>query len=157
MTTAERLPKNMSQNNLLYARLRSRFCDSGDATLGERMLQASIQTRTVNASATAFSEEDTELSAAFLATSAAARPTKDRFSLFSKIFACFLMIGVFLCISFALYRMVSLPAEQSHNATAFSITSIDVDLLNASSGAAATEDQTVFSAAYTDFCTAFED
>lgn len=155
MTTAERLPKNMPANNILYARLRSRFCDNGNVTLGERMMQASTRMKTV--STTVLSEDDTDGAASLYDPTVAARPTADHSILLRKLLAGFLALGVLLCLTFALYRMVSLPAEQSQSNTAFAITPIDASKVNANVGTAATEDQAVFAHAYTDFCTAFED
>lgn len=155
MTTAERLPKNMSANNVLYARLRSRFCDNGDVTLGERMMQASTRMNTV--STTVLSEDDTDGATSLYDPTVAARPTAARSILLRKLLAGFLTLGVLLCLTYALYRTVSLPAGQSQNSATFAIAPIDASKVNTNIGAATTEDEAVFAAAYADFCTAFED
>ncbi len=154
MTTAETMPKNASNINMLYSRLRARYCPDGDVTLGERMMQASTRMKTVSTSS--FSENDTAAcDASYTAT--AARPT-DRNILLRNFCAILLSCAVLVCLAYSFFRMIGSKnnGEVSENAS-YAVTAIDERKAeNYKLNADADSDVAAIGASYDAFRTAFE-
>lgn len=119
MTSAEQMT-NPSQN-LLYTKLRSRFCPEGDKTIGERMLQASTQMKTVNTDV--FSEIDTASNSAVY--DAVVSPARHAHML-RDFFAVLLAVGIFVCLAVSIFRLAAdrTASEELHKNTPFSVTTV---------------------------------
>ena len=103
--------------NLLYQRLRERFCQNGNVTLGERMLQASTEMKQIDASC--LPENDP----AFATSSDShilSYAQKNRAVALRNFFAVFLSAIVLICFITSLFRVASTQnAENSYPSDQF--------------------------------------
>ncbi len=160
MTKAGNFPNYNGASNLLYAKLRSRFCPNGDITLGERMLQASAKMKSVD---TAFLstqdsvENDMAYSEVVTASGADRRRTSIR-----NFCALFLTAVVLVSLMTSLFRVLGTSGERTDMGAVYPLSSVtseqknlDSSLHRTENGMVAVEGDELLDKAYDDFTDAF--
>ncbi len=161
MTKAGNFPNYNGASNVLYAKLRSRFCPNGDMTLGERMLQASAKIRSVDTTYLN-TQDSSENDMAYSDVITASRADHRRVSI-RNFCALFLASVVLVCLLTSLFRV--LGNQNSGNADLASVYPLSgvsgeegnlaSSLHRTEAGLIAVEDGSLLETAYKDFESAF--